>query len=256
VPVISRYSCNECNFDLPSGWGGYIYAVDSVGQRIVCPHPCEFDTIHKVTGLEYQEAVNAGRTGFAQNCVCLDCLKQFDLDLQRDAVLCPTCSSPQVCSVRDITGKRCPRCKVGLIEEGSLVRWELDSDWEELPVPQVVKDLVQFQREWRISPTLQRAAEIADCFGEHNFFTVACRLLGWWEGDYFQKDTEQKDSCEMQKQWTWCKALPEVLKATPDLAELVVIRNWRCWFADGVPTEVRRGIKNYLRKHIKHSVVS
>lgn len=256
MPVISRYSCNECDFELPSGWGGYTYAVDNLGQRVVCPHPGEFHTIHEVTGLGYTEARDAGRVGFAQHCICTECLMQFDLDLERDALACPECSSPQVRSLRELIGKECPRCKVGLIEEGPLVRWKLDPDWERLPVPQVVKDLTEFAEQRRVPPALQQAAEIANSFGEHNFFTVAVRLLGWWEGDYFSKDQEQKDSAEMQRQWTWCKALPAILEATPALAELVVIRSGRCWFAKEVLLDVRRGIKNYLRKHRTHVVMS
>jgi len=256
MPPINRYACNECNLELPSGWGGYTYAVDNLGRRVVCPHPGEFQTVYEVTGLNYTEAREAGRVGFAQHCVCLDCLKQFDLDLERDAAVCPECSSPQVRSLRDLIGQKCPRCKVGLIEEGSVVRWKLDPDWEQLPVPQVVKDLTEFAEHRRVPGSLERAAEISNSFGEHNFFTVAVRLLGWWEGDYFSKDQEQQDSAEMQRQWTWCKALQAVLKATPALADLVVIRGGRCWFAEGVGPEVRRGIKNYLRKHRKHVVWS
>jgi hypothetical protein len=256
MPVISRYSCNERDFELPSGWGGYTYAVDNSGRRVVCPHPGEFHTIHQVTGLSYTEAREAGRVGFAQHCVCLDCLKQIDLDLERDAVVCPECSSAQVRSLRDLIGQKCPRCRVGIIEEGSLVRWKIDPDWERLPVPQVVKDLTEFAENRQVPVSLRRAAEVADTFGKHNFFTVAVRLLGWWEGDYFSKDQEQQDSTEMRPQWTWCKALPLVLEATPALAELVSIRGGRCWFAEGVSQDVRWGIKNYLRKHRTHVVMS
>src|SRR5262249_46109340 len=144
MPPINRYACNECDFELPSGWGGYTYAVDNLGRRVVCPHPSEIHTIREVTGLNYTEAREAGRVGFAQHCVCLDCLKQFNLDLERDAAVCPECASPRVRSLRDLIGQMCPRCKVGRIEEGSVVRWKLDPDWEQLPVPQVVKDLTEF----------------------------------------------------------------------------------------------------------------
>ncbi|MDY3558880.1 hypothetical protein R5W23_006056 [Gemmata sp. JC673] len=256
MPPISSYACNECDFELPSGWGGYTYAVDNSGQRVVCPHPGEFHTVYQVTGLNYTDAQNAGRVGFAQHCVCLDCLRQFDLDLERDAVLCLECSSRQVRSLRESVGQKCPRCKVGLIEEGSVIRWKLDPDWEQLPVPQVVDDLMKFVEHRRVPGSLERAAEVANSFGEGNFFVVALRLLRWWEGDYFSQDQEQKDSAEMQPQWTWCMALPDVLKSTPAIAELVVIRGGRCWFAESVSPEARRGIKNYLRKHRKHVVWS
>lgn len=256
MPPVCHYGCNECDFELPSGWGGYVYAVDNLGARIVCGHPGEFEAVYRVTGMNYTEAIEAGRAGFAQHCVCLTCIKQFDLDLDRDAAVCPACTSPEVRSLRDLVGKKCPRCGVGVIEEGSIIRWKIDPDWEQLPVPQIVKDLTEFSEHRRIPESLKQAAEIANVFGEHNFFTVAIRLLGWWEGDYFAKNKEPKDSAEMRPQWTWCKALPAVLEATPALAELVVIRRGRCWFADGVSPETKRGIKNYLRKHRSHVVWS
>ena len=84
--------------------------MDNLGKRVVCPHPAEVHTINKVTGLNYSEARDAGRVGFAQHCICLECLKQLDLDLERDAVVCPGCSSPNVRSLRALIGQKCPRC--------------------------------------------------------------------------------------------------------------------------------------------------
>jgi hypothetical protein len=254
MPVISLYSCNKCDFQFPEGWGGYTYAVDRRGCRVVCPHPSEGHAIEEVTGLSYAEACEAGLVGHAQHCVCLDCLKQFDLDLERDASACPDCSSARVRSLRASVGKPCPRCKIGLIEQGSLIRWTLDPDWEQLPVPQVVKDLTEFAEQHRVPASLQQAAKIANSFGGGNFGAVARLLLRWWEGDYISTDQEQQDSIETCSEWTWCKALSAILEATPALAELVVIRGQRCWFAEGVSPDVRRGIKNYLRKYRTHVV--
>ena len=121
MPPINRYTCNECGLELPAGWGVYTYAVDDRGERVTCPHPGEFQTIREVTGMDYAEARAAGRMGYAQHCICGRCLQQFDLDLDRDARVCPGCSSPDVRSLRESVGKRCPQCKVGLIEEGSPV---------------------------------------------------------------------------------------------------------------------------------------
>lgn len=256
MPVISRYSCNVCDFKFPSGWGGYTYAVNDLGQREACGHPSEFDDIRRITGLDYTEAQDAGRVGFAQHCICLECLKQFDLDLLRDVRACPECSSLQVHKLDDQIGQTCPRCKTGIIEERSIVQWKLDPDWEQLSVPQVVKDLTEFQVQRQVPASLQQAAEVASSFGTHNFFTITATLLDWWEGDYFSKDREQKDFVDMQPQWTWCKALPAVLEVTPALAKLLTIRRGRCYFAKEVSPDTRRGIKNYLRKHRPHVVVS
>lgn len=256
MPLIQRYGCNECDFELPSGWGGYMYAVDDVGNRRVCPHPCEFSAVVEITGLEMSEAESAGRTGYASHCVCLACVEQFDLDLERDERVCPKCSAQQVRSSEELIGESCPRCQVGLIEEGSIVRWKLDPDWENLPVPQVVKDLLQYDTDPTGPESLKPAIEAANRLGDHNFVILVARLLCWWEGDYFSEDREQQDSKEMNPRWTWCKALPDVCSLLPQLAELITVRSGRCWFADGVTPDMRRGIKNYLRKHRVHIVES
>lgn len=246
MPPIRRYSCKHCGFELPSGWGGYTYAVDDKGIRVVCPHPGEVSTISAVTGLDYAKASDAGRVGFAQFCVCLECLKQFDLDLKRDAVVCHACASTRVRSLRQLIGQPCPKCKTGQIEEGLLARWPLDPDWERLPVPQIVTDLVRFAEQRQVPASLERAAEIANGFGDHTFSVLTDRLLDWWQGHY---SGNQDDSTKMRSGRTWCEALPKVLEATRALGKLIVINDGRCWFAKGVSPDLRRGIKNYVRKH-------
>jgi hypothetical protein len=93
-----------------------MYAIDATGNRVVCPHPKEFWVVPRVTGMSYKDALAAGRTGFSSHCVCLDCLAQFDLDLERDARHCPKCSSPKVNSADELVDKPCPRCKSGKVE--------------------------------------------------------------------------------------------------------------------------------------------
>lgn len=253
MPPIKRYACNQCDFELPSGWGGYTYAVDNQGHRVVCPHPGEFGAVSKVTGLNYTEADAAGRVGFAQYCACLGCLKQFDLDLKRDAVICPACHGYQVRSLRQLIGQSCPNCKTGLIEEGSVVHWKLDPDWEQLPVPQIVKDLTEFANRSRVPSSLQSTSHaVAERFDEPLllFWYVALRLLDWWEGDYFSRDQDQKESAELRGKLH--DTLQVVLPATPALDELVVLRDGWWWFAEDVGPDVRRGIKNYIRKNRIH----
>ena len=145
MPLIERFACNECDLQLPTGWGGHTYAVDDLGRRVVCPHPAEFDTVHRVTGMGYSEADAAGRTGFASDCICRQCLIQTELDLKRDRRTCPSCGSGDVRSVHELIGKPCPRCEVGIVEAGSPIRWPLDPDWDLLPVPAVVKDMVRYE---------------------------------------------------------------------------------------------------------------
>ena len=50
MPPINDFKCDKCGFQLPSGWGGYMYVTDQTGKRIVCPHPCEFATVSQVLG--------------------------------------------------------------------------------------------------------------------------------------------------------------------------------------------------------------
>ena len=236
-----------------------MYAVDAHGKRHVCPHPSEFETVFRVTGLSYSDADAAGRIGYTEHCVCLACLAQIDLDTKRDELTCDKCSSTDVIAANDMVGKACPNCSNGTIERSSPIRWKLDEDWETLPVPGIVKDLVVFHNTREVPDSLMAAQTTADKHGEHNFFTVACRLLEWWEGDYFgdtEEEMAQQDSAEMNPRWTWCKALPDVLRCTPQLRSLVSIGKKSCSFPASVSANERRGIKNYLRKHMEHSVWS
>lgn len=259
MPPIEYYGCTDCDFSLPTGWGGYMYAVDDHGKRQVCPHPLEFETVFRVTGLSFSDADAVGRIGHIEHCVCLTCLAQFDLDTERDELVCEKCSSANVITANDLVGKPCPSCSKGTIERSSPIRWKLDVDWESLPVPNVVKDLVVYHNTRQLPDSLTNAQVVADKHGAHNFSTVACRLLQWWEGDYFgatEEEMDQQDSAEMNPQWTWCKALPDVLNSTPALASLVSIGKKSCSFPPSVTTEERGGIKNYLRKHLVHSMWS
>lgn len=255
MPIISRYHCGTCDFELPSGLGGYTYAVDDHGRRVVCAHPREGSAVREVTGLDYGAARDAGRAGYAKYCVCLECLKQFDLDFDRDVVVCPACASVRVRSVRQLVGQPCPQCTTGRIEEESSFKRPLDPDWEQLPVPQIVKDLVQFGEERKVSGTLERAAEIANRLGKYNFVVLTNRLLDWWEGPFFSKNPVH-DSAQMQSQWSWCQALPQVLAATPELAVLIVVGDGRCRFSVDVSPDLRRGIRNYVRKHRMHNLMT
>jgi len=145
VPTISEYKCNKCSFTLPKGWGGYLYVIDDKGNRIVCIHPSERTIIQKVLGKEASEAIIRERTGYNSDCVCLDCLRQFELDIgdaegkgdrgtyswryyyyeyrpygtmrRRDKRICPKCSSSNVKTIPEIVGEICPKCKEGVIEE-------------------------------------------------------------------------------------------------------------------------------------------
>lgn len=134
MPPINHYRCNQCGFSLPSGWGGYMYVEDDSGKRIVCPHPGERRTVAEVLGENATRELIKARTGFHSDCVCLDCLEQFELDIgddeqsksswrypwatrRKDKRRCPHCNSQNVKTVFELLGSPCPKCKKGLIEE-------------------------------------------------------------------------------------------------------------------------------------------
>lgn len=117
MPAIDKFQCRACGLKFPTGWGGFVYAVDSKGKRVVCPHPAEFTVIKEVTGMSYWEAKAAQRVGFNSDCICLDCLAQFKLDLNRDSRVCPKCESQKIRSIRELIDQPCPKCKKGKIEK-------------------------------------------------------------------------------------------------------------------------------------------
>lgn len=235
---------------MPFGWGSYTYAVNDEGVRVPCGHPGELRQIRKITGLDYSEAIDARRAGHARNCVCKECLRQFDLDLEVDARVCPICHSIQVRTLSELIGQTCPQCKIGVLEVDP--RW-LDPDWERLPVPQTVKDLLAVAEKHSITPALERARQVAEVLGEGTFLTLVTRLLDWWQGGAWRE--LQPDCRYYQPQWTWCKSLPLLLSELPDLAELIVIRKFQCCFRESVSQDVRRGIKNFIRKFRTRPVI-
>nr|MDO8114645.1 hypothetical protein [Candidatus Sigynarchaeota archaeon] len=124
MPMIMNYKCSNCDFELPSGWGGYTYVVDAKGKRIVCPHPVELSIIEKVLGPDVSREERQRKTGFNSHCICMKCLKQFDADFNimesgepKDPRRCPKCKSVNVLTENELVGKTCPKCKKGTIQE-------------------------------------------------------------------------------------------------------------------------------------------
>lgn len=94
-----------------------MYVVDGNGNRKACPHPGELYTVRKVLGANASTELIKERTGFNSHCICLDCIEQFNLDLNRDSINCPVCQSEHVKSLRDMIGQTCPECREGAIQE-------------------------------------------------------------------------------------------------------------------------------------------
>jgi hypothetical protein len=57
------------------------------------------------------------RTGFNSYCLCLDCLQQFKLDIEKDNRICPVCASNRVKTEEELVGSECPKCGKGDIEK-------------------------------------------------------------------------------------------------------------------------------------------
>ena len=139
MPEINIFECNSCKGVFHHGWGGHEYVEDDSGERIVCPHPGEYQTIRRVLDLDNIEKFPKpkwwwsrkkkaalrksivqfveGRSGFHSFCVCLDCKTGNDLDLKKDRRICPMCDSPNIKSIHELVGDLCPLCGKGKIVE-------------------------------------------------------------------------------------------------------------------------------------------
>lgn len=117
MPPINAYMCTNCGLSLSPGWGGRMYVIDESGERIICGHPGEMATVARVLGDNAPRELIAARTGFHSDCICMDCLHQFKIDMNRDEEKCRRCGSRNIRTVREMIGKTCPKCKTGTIEE-------------------------------------------------------------------------------------------------------------------------------------------
>lgn len=52
MPQIFEFYCTDpdCEFEMPSGWGYYMYATADDGDRVHCPHPGEMGRAREVIG--------------------------------------------------------------------------------------------------------------------------------------------------------------------------------------------------------------
>ncbi|MFB6198622.1 MAG: hypothetical protein ABEI52_10200 [Halobacteriaceae archaeon] len=114
MPQIFDFHCPnpECDFEMPSGWGYYMYAIADDGERIHCPHPGEMSRARKVIGEDASREETDRRTGFDSR-FCIHCETQVDLDLERDEKVCPECASNAVKTIDELVDERCPVCEEG-----------------------------------------------------------------------------------------------------------------------------------------------
>lgn len=117
MPPIDAFRCTKCGFALPPGWGGRFYVIDDDGDRVMPGHPGEEHAINTILGKDAPREIREARTGFNSDSICLDCFHEFQMDTEWDERLCPECGSTDVKTTKELVGKPCPRCKVGMIEE-------------------------------------------------------------------------------------------------------------------------------------------
>lgn len=91
--------------------------MDDWGNRIVPPHPGEKRVVEEILGKNPPIEIYRARTGFNSDALCLDCLKQFGMDVNWDERLCLRCGSTNTKTTHELIGKPCPKCKVGRIKE-------------------------------------------------------------------------------------------------------------------------------------------
>ena len=115
MPVIYNYRCTHCNLSLPPGWGSYMYVKNSHGEKVVCPHPVEMDVAYAMIGEDASDELIREMTGQNSYCLCLSCLNQFEMDVDKEPRSCPGCHSSQVKAVLELVGGMCPKCKGGTI---------------------------------------------------------------------------------------------------------------------------------------------
>ena len=141
MPTVKGYACTRCGFTLTKPEGGQMYVMDNFGTRSICPHPGEDAHVARVLGVDEEAlryafaqktcgkgnpaaqhpmelfAYALSRTGFLSDCLCLNCLAPFKLDVHRDAKQCPACSSRHIKTAKELLKHRCPKCKQGTLQK-------------------------------------------------------------------------------------------------------------------------------------------
>ncbi|MEF8778287.1 MAG: hypothetical protein V5A36_05185, partial [Natronomonas sp.] len=101
--------CAECGTKISDDDRGY--------ERVPCQHPSESATVRNVLGSRASDEFVDEHTGFNAYCLCLACNAQFERDLDRDGRRCPACVATEVYTEREMVGKSCPACEIGIVVE-------------------------------------------------------------------------------------------------------------------------------------------
>jgi hypothetical protein len=94
-----------------------MYVKNSRGEKVVCPHPAEMGVVYDVLGKDAPDELIREMTGHNSYCLCLSCLSQCEMDVDKEPRSCPGCNSSQVRAVLELVDGKCPKCKAGTIVE-------------------------------------------------------------------------------------------------------------------------------------------
>lgn len=109
---IRDFYCDTCDFQMPSGFGEYMYVVDDEGERHRLQHPGEGLQIRKILGEDASDDLIEERRGYRAYYVCRECGHAFEEERDED-VGCPECGSGDVVTQNELVGESCPRCEDG-----------------------------------------------------------------------------------------------------------------------------------------------
>src|ERR1700752_1377510 len=114
MPLIDQLKCSACDFATKETADSYLYTV-AKGAEVILGHPREIDILKRATGLEWQQAREAGLLRSRAYCICFDCAAQFHLDVDREEKKCTSCSSHNVRTFTGSINERCPSCRSGAL---------------------------------------------------------------------------------------------------------------------------------------------
>ncbi len=126
MSILKKIFCTNCGFTLLQGNGsatyftrpgGFLRKLLSLGdKKIPLPDPPAGDLSEKSGGKTMEELIDEGRIGVYTTYVCLFCCNVFQLASDKP-LHCPVCKSENIESVHRMTGKTCPKCKEGVIDD-------------------------------------------------------------------------------------------------------------------------------------------
>ena len=95
-----RFVCGSCHRAIVDWSDGNPYYIDKAGRKQYAYHP-DHDRLEQCVGNDSPH-------------LCLDCGKQSEVDSRAPIANCPKCGGNQFVPMYQLSGQRCPYCKVGV----------------------------------------------------------------------------------------------------------------------------------------------